>query len=50
MPFAEYQGLSDTILELEITPNRPDCLSVVGVAREIGAVLGVPSSVPSSDP
>ena len=28
MPFAEYQGLSDTILELEITPNRPDCLSV----------------------
>ncbi len=30
MPFAEYQGLSDTILELEITPNRPDCLSVVG--------------------
>ncbi len=50
MPIAEYRGLSDTILELEITPNRPDCLSVVGVAREIGAVLGVPSSVPSSTP
>ncbi|MEI7814227.1 MAG: phenylalanine--tRNA ligase subunit beta [Coriobacteriia bacterium] len=50
MPFAEYQGLSDTILELEITPNRPDCLSVVGVAREIGAVLGVESSVPASSP
>jgi phenylalanyl-tRNA synthetase beta chain len=50
MPFAEYQGMSDTILELEITPNRPDCLSVVGVAREIGAVLGVPSSVPASTP
>ncbi len=49
-PFAEYQGLSDTILELEITPNRPDCLSVVGVAREIGAVLGAQSSVPSSTP
>ncbi len=50
MGFAEYQGLSDTILELEITPNRPDCLSVVGVAREIGAVLGTESSVPASTP
>ena len=50
MPFAEYRGLSDTILELEITPNRPDCLSVVGVAREIGAVLGAASSVPASTP
>jgi phenylalanyl-tRNA synthetase beta chain len=50
MPFAEYQGLSDTILELEITPNRPDCLSVVGVAREIGAVLGAVSTVPASLP
>ena len=50
MPFAEYYGLSDTILELEITPNRPDCLSVAGVAREIGAVLSVGSSVPASRP
>ena len=50
MPFAEYHGLSDTILELEITPNRPDCLSVVGVAREVGAVLGVTSSVTASTP
>jgi len=41
VPFAQYQGLSDTILELEITPNRPDCLSVIGVAREVGAVYGV---------
>ena len=49
-PFAEYQGLSDSILELEITPNRPDCMSVVGVAREVGAVLGLPASVPASVP
>ncbi|MDO8583015.1 MAG: phenylalanine--tRNA ligase subunit beta, partial [bacterium] len=28
----------DTILELEITPNRPDCLSIIGVAREIAAI------------
>ncbi len=28
----------DTILELEITPNRPDCLSIIGIAREIAAI------------
>jgi len=34
----EYLG--DTILDLDITPNRPDCLSVIGVAREIAALTG----------
>ncbi len=29
--------LSDTVVEFEITPNRPDCLSVIGLARETGA-------------
>ncbi len=38
MPFAEYAQLSDTVLDLEITPNRPDCLSMVGMAREVGAM------------
>ncbi len=47
MPFAEYAGLSDTILELEITPNRPDCLSVAGVAREVGAVFDRVASMPA---
>lgn len=37
--FATWYGQSDTILDLEITPNRPDCLSMVGVAREMGAVF-----------
>ena len=40
MPYAEYAGLGDVVLELEVTPNRPDCLSVVGVAREVAAVTG----------
>jgi len=31
---------ADTVLELEITPNRPDCLSILGLAREIGAITG----------
>jgi phenylalanyl-tRNA synthetase beta chain len=35
-----YLGLDDSVLEVEITPNRPDCLSVVGVARELGALTG----------
>lgn len=38
MPFAEYMKKSDTVLDLEITPNRPDCLSIVGLAREVGAM------------
>ncbi|MDQ3951417.1 MAG: phenylalanine--tRNA ligase subunit beta, partial [Actinomycetota bacterium] len=33
-------GLDDEIFELEITPNRPDCMSVVGVAREVAALTG----------
>jgi phenylalanyl-tRNA synthetase beta chain len=36
--FAEAMGLDDTVLELEITPNRPDCLSIIGMAREVGAI------------
>jgi phenylalanyl-tRNA synthetase beta chain len=31
-------ALSDTVFEIEITPNRPDCLSITGVAREIAAI------------
>ena len=32
--------LGDTVLDLELTPNRPDCLSVLGVAREVAALTG----------
>ena len=38
--------LGDTFLELELTPNRGDCLSILGVAREIGALTGQPVRVP----
>ena len=37
-PFAEYLEMTDTIIDLEITPNRPDCLSMLGMAREVGAM------------
>jgi phenylalanyl-tRNA synthetase beta chain len=33
-------GLDDHVLEVEITPNRPDCLSIVGIARELAALTG----------
>lgn len=38
---AEEKG-NDTILEVAVTPNRPDCLSIRGIAREISANLGTP--------
>ena len=37
-PIAEYLGMTDTVLDLEITPNRPDSLSIAGLAREMGAM------------
>jgi phenylalanyl-tRNA synthetase beta chain len=36
----DYFGLDDEILDLDLYPNRPDCLAMVGVARELGALLG----------
>ena len=35
-------GLDDHVVEFEITPNRPDCLSVIGLAREVSATFDVP--------
>jgi len=37
-PLIDYMG--DVIFDLEITPNRPDCLSVIGIAREVAALTG----------
>ena len=45
-PLADYMG--DTILDLSITPNRPDCLSVIGIAREVAALTGQTMYVPES--
>jgi phenylalanyl-tRNA synthetase beta chain len=33
-------GISDPVLEIDLTPNRPDCLSITGIAREIAALSG----------
>jgi phenylalanyl-tRNA synthetase beta chain len=47
-PFAEYLGRSggDVVYDLEITPNRPDWNSVIGIAREIAALTGNPLRIP----
>jgi phenylalanyl-tRNA synthetase beta chain len=41
-PLADVLPISQEVLELEITPNRPDCLGVYGVARELHAATGAP--------
>src|SRR5438034_9569493 len=43
-PFAEYLGRAsgDVVYDLEVTPNRPDLNSVIGIAREIAALTGAP--------
>jgi phenylalanyl-tRNA synthetase beta chain len=46
--FAEYLGRSgsDVVYDLEVTPNRPDLNSVIGIAREIAALTGNPLRIP----
>ncbi len=41
-PLADALPIDDEVLELEVTPNRPDCLSVYGIAREVHAATGAP--------
>jgi phenylalanyl-tRNA synthetase beta chain len=46
VPVFDALGIKDTIFEIGLTPNRADCLSVIGVAREIAAKLGVSVKYP----
>ncbi|GGG90821.1 phenylalanine--tRNA ligase subunit beta [Paenibacillus radicis (ex Gao et al. 2016)] len=41
-------GIHDEVLELDLTPNRSDCLSMLGVAYEIGALTGRPVKLPEN--
>ena len=41
-PIEQYLQLDDCLLTLELTPNRGDCLSIAGLARETGALYGLP--------
>ncbi len=45
-PLADVLPIATEVLELEITPNRPDCLGIYGVAREVHAATGAPLAPP----
>lgn len=44
MSIRDYAKFNDTILEINLTPNRGDCLSVLGLARELSAIYEMPYS------
>lgn len=46
---AEVVGLNDFIFDISVTANRPDCQSVLGIAREVAAVLGKELKIPATD-
>ncbi len=46
--FSEYLGGGDTVFDVEVTPNRPDWLSVIGIAREVSALTGKPLKLPET--
>ena len=47
-PFAAASGLGDVVIDFEVTPNRPDCLSLLGIAREVHALTGNPLRFPNA--
>ncbi len=50
-PLTEALGVgTDVVFGLDVTPNRPDALSVTGVARDLAARLGVPFTIPAPPP
>jgi phenylalanyl-tRNA synthetase beta chain len=44
-PLSDYLG--DTVIDLDVTPNRPDCLSIIGIARETAALTGGSLHIPA---
>lgn len=48
-PLAEALNLDETVLDIGITPNRGDCLSVLGAAREVSMAYGLPLTLPKAE-
>ncbi|MCF8199066.1 MAG: phenylalanine--tRNA ligase subunit beta [Sulfuritalea sp.] len=46
----DYLDLDDQLITLKLTPNRADCLSLTGIARELSALTGAPLELPKIDP
>src|SRR5690348_9844471 len=49
-PLAQFLALPDASIELKLTPNRPDCLGLVGLAHDVAALFGSRVLVPVQDP
>ena len=49
MDFVEALELKQAVVDFEITPNRPDCLAQVGMAREAAATFSRPFNYPDTD-
>ena len=50
-PFSDAMGIeSDVLYDLEINPNRPDAMSIAGVARDLAARMGLPFTLPTPSP
>ena len=45
-PVADYFPVGETVLDIDVTPNRPDLWGMIGVARELAAILGTDYRVP----
>jgi phenylalanyl-tRNA synthetase beta chain len=49
----EIEGMEhidgDIVMEVNVTPNRPDCLSILGIAREVSSVFGAPLKLPKTE-
>ena len=45
-PLLTALGMDDLLVEVDLTPNRPDCASVIGVAREVAGITRTPLSLP----
>ncbi len=45
-PLSDIPGIEDVVIEIAVTPNRPDCLSVIGIAREIAVAVGGAMKIP----
>ena len=48
--FREFLSLNDKVIEISLTPNRADCLSIAGVARDLGVLNQIPVSEPQITP
>lgn len=46
----DYLGLDDQLIEVDLTPNRADCLSIRGIARDVAALSAKPMSAPTIEP